>query len=304
MKQKKLLAMISKSDNKIFIYNNRVVGIDKNLNDNLVVDLTTWEALTNGYLMPDIKDKLFFSPFIKINNILSDKTIINDIPDTNKYTNQYDLTNKSDFEKLRVKTEQTYENINNNTKIVFINGMGNTLENARESVNLIKQDYGNNVGLINNATGKYLGIIEDAAEWVSNFTTTKDILNAYSIKQLSKDTIIITHSAGNEDIFKANKINKEIGVKTPYNLISVGSPKSATDLKQSTKNVGANFITQINHKNDPVANGWLNKDASYRMKFLNDDKSFRLPFFDDLKEYHPFETYYPDIKDIKNKNDN
>ena len=99
MKQKKLLAMISKSDNKIFIYNNRVVGIDKNLNDNLVVDLTTWEALTNGYLMPDIKDKLFFSPFIKINNILSDKTIINDIPDTNKYTNQYDLTNKSDFEK-------------------------------------------------------------------------------------------------------------------------------------------------------------------------------------------------------------
>ncbi|SUX25659.1 hemagglutinin repeat-containing protein [Campylobacter ureolyticus] len=295
---------MSKSDNKIFIYNNRVVGIDKNLNDNLVVDLTTWEALTNGYLMPDIKDKLFFSPFIKINNILSDKTIINDIPDTNKYTNQYDLTNKSDFEKLRVKTEQTYENINNNTKIVFINGMGNTLENARESVNLIKQDYGNNVGLINNATGKYLGIIEDAAEWVSNFTTTKDVLNAYSIKQLSKDTIIITHSAGNEDIFKANKINKEIGVKTPYNLISVGSPKSATDLKQSTKNVGANFITQINHKNDPVANGWLNKDASYRMKFLNDDKSFRLPFFDDLKEYHPFETYYPDIKDIKNKNDN
>ena len=75
---------MSKSDNKIFIYNNRVVGIDKNLNDNLVVDLTTWEALTNGYLMPDIKDKLFFSPFIKINNILSDKTIINDIPDTNK----------------------------------------------------------------------------------------------------------------------------------------------------------------------------------------------------------------------------
>ena len=281
---------MSKSDNKIFIYNNRVVGIDKNLNDNLVVDLTTWEALTNGYLMPDIKDKLFFSPFIKINNILSDKTIINDIPDTNKYTNQYDLTNKSDFEKLRVKTEQTYENINNNTKIVFINGMGNTLENARESVNLIKQDYGNNVGLINNATGKYLGIIEDAAEWVSNFTTTKDVLNAYSIKQLSKDTIIITHSAGNEDIFKANKINKEIGVKTPYNLISVGSPKSATDLKQSTKNVGANFITQINHKNDPVANGWLNKDAFYIPKFNEPAK-------------HSFKSYYPIIKNqIKNGN--
>ncbi|MCZ6187178.1 hypothetical protein O6B97_08770 [Campylobacter ureolyticus] len=64
-------------------------------------------------------------------------------------------------------------------------------------------------------------------------------------------------------------------------------------LKQSTKNVSANFITQINHKNDPVANGWLNKDASYEF----DD-------YKDLKNYHPFETYYPDIKDIKNKNDN
>ena len=177
------------------------------------------------------------------------------------------------------------------------------MENARESVNLIKQDYGNNVGLINNATGKYLGIIEDAAEWVSNFTTTKDVLNAYSIKQLSKDTIIITHSAGNEDIFKANKINKEIGVKTPYNLISVGSPKSATDLKQSTKNVGANFITQINHKNYPVANRWLNKDASYEMKYniddiFNKDIDFanKVPIYNNLKEFHSFKTYYPDIK--------
>ncbi|MCZ6104399.1 hypothetical protein [Campylobacter ureolyticus] len=61
-------------------------------------------------------------------------------------------------------------------------------------------------------------------------------------------------------------------------------------LKQSTKNVSANFITQINHKNDPVANGWLNKDAFYIPKFNEPAK-------------HSFKSYYPVIKNqIKNGN--
>ena len=61
-------------------------------------------------------------------------------------------------------------------------------------------------------------------------------------------------------------------------------------LKQSTKNVGANFITQINHKNDPVANWLLNKDAFYIPKFSEPAK-------------HSFKSYYPIIKNqIKNGN--
>lgn len=172
--------------------------------------------------------------------------------------------------------------------------MDNTLEDAKESVNLIKKYFKQNIGLINNATGKYLSIAEDVAEWLPNFTTTKDVLNAYVLKQLPERAIVITHSAGNEDLYKANKINSIIGAKTNYNLISVGSPKSATQLKQSTKAVGANFIMQINHKNDPVANGWLNRDGDYHING---------GLFDDLSTNHPFGTiYYPLIKETINQN--
>ncbi|ASM36867.1 hypothetical protein [Campylobacter sputorum] len=97
---------------------------------------------------------------------------------------------------------------------------------------------------------------------------------------------MITHSAGNEDIFKTNKINYIQGAKTPYKLISVGSPKSATHLKDSTSKVGAEFIIQINNPNDPVANGFLNKDGNYDIKY---------GLFDDL-EFHKFENYFPNIK--------
>lgn len=66
------------------------------------------------------------------------------------------------------------------------------------------------------------------------------------------------------------------------NFISVGSPKSATHLKDSTSKVGADFIIQINNPNDPVANGFLNKDGNYEF-------NFKQPF------KHSFESYYPNI---------
>ena len=280
----------SKGDNRVYLYYNKVVGIDKGLNDNQLVDLTFWEALSNGYLKNDI-DQIFMPPVFTLvnfykNGILPDNVLINEKPDTNKYKTQYDLSDKQDFEKLRATTDQTYENLNKDTKIVFMNGMDNTLEEAKKSVNLIKEDFGKNVGLMNNGTGKYLGILEDAIEWLPNYKTTKDVLNAYKLKNLSSGTTLITHSAGNEDIFKANSINKVLGVNTPYNLISVGSPKSATKLKESTNGVGANFIIQVNHENDPVANGILNSDANYEFKSLND-----------VETYHPFSTYYHEIKE-------
>ena len=280
----------SKGDNRVYLYYNKVVGIDKGLNDNQLVDLTFWEALSNGYLKNDI-DQIFMPPVFTLvnfykNGILPDNVLINEKPDTNKYKTQYDLSDKQDFEKLRATTDQTYENLNKDTKIVFMNGMDNTLEEAKKSVNLIKEDFGKNIGLINNATGKHLGILEDAIEWLPNYKTTKDVLNAYKLKNLSSGTTLITHSAGNEDIFKANSINKVLGVNTPYNLISVGSPKSATKLKESANGVGANFIIQVNHENDPVANGILNSDANYEFKSLND-----------VETYHPFSTYYHEIKE-------
>ncbi|MBF6675342.1 hypothetical protein, partial [Campylobacter sputorum] len=186
------------------MYNGKVLTSDK-INDHKVVDLTLWEAISRGHLDMNLP--------ITIINSLSDNTKILETPDSRVYKKEYDLSNKDDFETLRKQTDLTYDDINNNTKIVFINGMMNSYDDARNSAKLISKDF-DKVGLINNSS-TYAGI-GDIIEWFPNYLTTKDVLTAYKLQQLSPGTIIITHSAGNEDIFKTNKINYIQGVKTPY----------------------------------------------------------------------------------------
>ncbi|WP_428028676.1 hypothetical protein [Arcobacter sp.] len=264
-------------DNSIYLYGGKVVATD-GINDNKVIDLTTWEAITNGFMD---------------NYLISSRYLVSDVEkinpeDTSRYDNVYDLTNKKDFEALRKDTDMNYDNIDKNTKIVFENGMMNDYADATKLQQMIQKDFPNSsIGLINNETGKITGVLNDAVEWLPNYYTTKDVLNAYQLQQLSPNAIIITHSAGNEDIYKANNVNSLVNAQTPYYLISAGSPKSKSELEKSASKVGAVVITQINHSNDPVANGWLNGDANYNIDF-----SQKIPIWDDLKNNHPFTNYY------------
>ncbi len=216
----------------------------------------------------------------------------------------------------------SYENINAKTNIVFINGMGNTLEDARNSANLIQRDFLNKqVGIVNNATGegkvlqKYFGsgaitkrldsainavlpkkvvrLTDDVLEWTPNYLTLKDSLNAYMLRQLPKDSVVITHSAGNEDIYKANRINAITSTKTPYKHLSVGSPKSAEALRESTNSVGAELVEQVNHPGDPVSGIVNSGERINYIKYLFGDDDFASKFIlKGLKKYHPFESYY------------
>jgi len=91
-----------------------------------------------------------------------------------------------------------------------------------------------------------------------------------------------------------------VDAQTPYNLISVGSPTSLTDLENSTARVGANVIVQINHPNDPVPNGLVNEDANYEVKYgledlLNEDLSKKIPVINNLLDNHPFDKYYNNV---------
>lgn len=266
-------AVLDKSEGKnaIYLYKSRVVATD-GVNDKKVIDLTDKEVFTqmmyNSYRKDEIKHI--------------------DQQDTSKFENVYYLDNKDGFEILRAATEQTYIGISPNTKIVFQNGMNTDQASMNQNLNLFKQDF-TNVGSIHNDSGEY-GIISDIFEWKPNYLTTKDVLNAEILQRLSPNTLVVTHSAGNSDIKKANQVNSLVNAQTPYYLISVGSPKSATDLKESTKSVGATFVNQINHSNDPVANGWLNEDANYKF-------NLKEPF------KHSFETYYPYVKQELDKRD-
>lgn len=293
-------------DNAIYLFGDQVVATD-GVNDHKIIDLTAKEVielgvLENAFYMNDSIDigSVFFPGLNILSNISPSNTAskesvfyngvaVIEPQDYSSFAHVYNLDNQSDFNSLRVTTDMNYDNVNANTDIVFENGMGNTEIGARESQDMIQADFPNqNVGLINNVTGKY-SYASDYLEWKPNYLTTKDALNAYMLQKLSPDTIVITHSAGNEDIFKANQVNALVGANTPYIHYSVGSPTSATKLEISDNAVGATLKTQINHPNDPVT--IVNEEANYEVEGL-------LPF-NDLGDYHPFTVYYKNkIKEI------
>jgi len=264
-------------DNAFYLYNNKVVATDK-INDNKVVDLTYMELLKLGLLYGyEYSDSL---------KIISQQNL-------SSFENVYDLTNPAQFNELRtLYTGLYYNNINGNAGQVFMNGMNNSLAAAYDSVALIQNDFGA-TGLISNTTDRTFGVLGDAYEWVPNYLTTKDILNEYMLSQLSYGTEVITHSAANEDIFKAYKVASYINEALPLNIISVGSPRSITDLQNIGYPNGMLSIYQYNNPHDPVANGWLNGNANYEPNTWN--------IIDDLGNYHSFKYYYPTVKQQLNK---
>ncbi|MDB4257424.1 hemagglutinin repeat-containing protein, partial [Arcobacteraceae bacterium] len=292
-----------KGDNSIYLYKNKVVATDRIDNDK-VVDLSTKDK-------DKVEDKTISKYQIDDDTVFKDTVAIvgkDTINNISKESKIYDLNSIEDFVTLQRRTEMNYNNINKDTTIVFQNGMGNTYEEAKVTQAKIQAKYPKDkVGLINNETGTF-SYISDFMEWQDDALTTKDVLNAYIYKQLSPNTLLETHSAGNEDNYKANKINALLGAKTPYIHKSYGSPKSATSLHIADTIVGATFISQTNHPNDPVANGLVNGDADYEVKFKpSAEKSVikNIPILGDLITNHPFDNYLEDekaiIKDQKNE---
>ena len=265
-------------DNSIYMHSGKVVATD-GINDGQVIELSTEEYLK-------FRDKNDLGRFGNIKTVEKE--------DTSKYESVFDLNNKDDFEEFRDGTDMNYDGINSNTNIVMVTGMDNEEKDAFKSQEMIKKDFPNsNVGYINNETG---GLFDDVLEWLPNSFTKKDVLNAHKLQELSPNTIVVTHSAGNPDLDKAQQVNALVNAKTPYKVISVASPTSKSDLEESGSKVGATIVTQINDENDPVANGLINKDANYDVDF-NPIENIKnkippIPIIEDLIENHKFENYY------------
>lgn len=279
-------------NNTLYLYKNRVVATDK-IDNKKIVKLSSKElAKLSQKLDATHKKRVINTPLVEA--YLNGK--IEDIPkqDTTKFKSVFNLDNKKEFETLRAKTDMKYYDINKNTKIVFWNGMNNTREDAKQSQALISKDF-SNIGLFSNKTHNLLG---DFLEWKPNYLTIQDVLNGYMLRQLPKGTILITHSAGNEDSYKGYKVLQLENVKLKdISQISVGSPRSLTDLKKEGAKVGVKNIVQINNPHDPIANGWVNGDGDYEVKYgLKDLEKFKIPIYNNLKKNHPFESYYPKVK--------
>jgi filamentous hemagglutinin len=159
-----------------------------------------------------------------------------------------------DLEALQRKTDMGYVNIDGReTSVYFQNGMDNSPQAALASAQLVQKAIGQSTGLINNKTD---GLAGDVGEYLPNTLSMKDILNEYTYRTLNAKgvpTLIVTHSAGNEDAKKALQAGALYEHKYPnLSLISMGSPVSSATLSNAADSTGVSFIGQINDWRDPV----------------------------------------------------
>jgi hypothetical protein len=143
------------------------------------------------------------------------------------------------------------------TMIYYQNGMKNEQEIAKETSTLLRDITGQSVGLIHNDTD---GLVGDVVEYIPEGYTTKDVLNAKVLEDISKNgeakNLVVAFSAGNEDANKALGVLALEGrtLENKVEIMSVGSPVSKSELEKNAKNVGVTVVGQYNDWKDPVTN--------------------------------------------------
>ncbi|WP_156226258.1 hypothetical protein [Herbaspirillum chlorophenolicum] len=142
-----------------------------------------------------------------------------------------------------------------NTRVYFQNGMDNHAPVAKASSALLAGLLKESVGAIINDSH---GITGDVREYLPDTFSAKDILNEYTYHTLNakgNPTLIVMHSAGNEDAYKALKAGKVYGYTYPnLSFLSVGSPVGAEKLQSVMRQSGSILLGQVNDWRDPVTN--------------------------------------------------
>jgi Possible hemagglutinin (DUF637) len=164
-----------------------------------------------------------------------------------------DLRNPNDRTAIAKESDMGYVNINGQARVFVQTGMDNTRQDAGVSAQALSKTLGGvNTGYINNGTE---GLTGDVGEYLPNSLSKKDVLNEYTYRTLNAQgqTLIVTHSAGNEDARKALQAGVMYGHSYDnLSFVSLGSPVSNSVMKNSVTNAGANYLGQVNDWRDPV----------------------------------------------------
>lgn len=146
-----------------------------------------------------------------------------------------------------------YKNLTEqNTRIYVQTGMDNKPEDAIKSAQALSTLLKQPVGYINNGTD---GLSGDVGEYLPNSLSKKDVLNEYTLRTLDAKgpTLIVAHSAGNEDARKALIAGALYGHQYDnLSVVSLGSPVSSSVLKSAIDKGGATFLGQVSDWRDPV----------------------------------------------------
>ena len=233
-------------NNTFYLHNGKVVARDMQDNDK-VVALSDKEARKLG-VMDYEETGLGGMP------VVSDKTILR----FNRNT-IYDLSDPQDFKTLKEGSDMGYYpsdangNLDGSTRIYFQNGMDNKLEDAKATASLISEITGTPVGMIANDSH---GIAGDTAEYLKLPQQTKDVLNEFTYRKLDQGgtpTLIVMHSAGNNDALQALRIGSLYDHQYPnLSFYSLGSPIGSNTLDEIISNTGGNYLGQVNDWRDPI----------------------------------------------------
>lgn len=164
----------------------------------------------------------------------------------------YNLSDPNDFQALSGVADMSYSPVDGSARVYFQNGMNTTTPHAQQGAALLGSYFNMPTGWIANDTA---GLPGDLGEYLPVSLGLKDILTEYDLRQINAQgpSLIVMHSAGNEDARKALEIGSLHGHQYEnLSFISLGSPVSATRLEAAFNQAGAGFIGQVNDWRDPV----------------------------------------------------
>ncbi len=165
----------------------------------------------------------------------------------------YDLSRGPDFNHVKGKTDMAYvTKPGTNPRIWFANGVDNTTQQAWDSAQKIAAITQQDVGLIHNGTQ---GTAADIGEYLPKSFTMKDALNEYTYRSINSQgpSLVVLHSAGNEDYYKAMRLGALQGYSYPHiSVVSLGSPVGSNKLGKAIDSVQSKMIGQVNSLKDPV----------------------------------------------------
>ena len=141
-----------------------------------------------------------------------------------------------------------------NTRIYVQTGMQTKPEDALKNAQALSQIVKEPVGVIVNGTQ---GLPKDVEEYLPKAPTIKDALNEYTYQTLNKNSpsLVVLHSAGNEDAKKALQLGQQLGHQySNLSFLSLASPNSDSVMRSTTTNTKSNYLGQVNDWRDPVTN--------------------------------------------------
>ena len=242
------MGMNAAANNHLYSYKGKIIAIDNNDN-NKVIDLSGSDkqklaAKEPAVLMKEIAGiDADGAPVLVSNQRAKEMTS----------STTYDLANAKDRNQLQGQTDMGYINTDDkNTRIYVQTGMQTKPEDALKNAQALSQIVKEPVGVIVNGTQ---GLPKDVEEYLPKAPSVKDALNEYTYQALNKkgDTLVVLHSAGNEDAKKALQLGQQLGHQ--YNnlsFLSLASPNSDSVMRSTTTNT--NYLGQVNDWRDPVTN--------------------------------------------------